>query len=296
MPGGVHLQKPVSSHMQQLLGYFFGGYARQSQSLWFTRGLCLFVLYQCLSWLLQFDLLFGDLSVVKPGATPQFLYQQPAFLLFVFPELSFLCLLLTMALAAAQLALHSKLKGWWAVLLKALLWLLVVNLHHRVYATLTGGHFLINQFLFFNCFLSPAAQPGGRALPQFFHNLAVLAVRWQLVLAYLLSGVAKLNDSGWLAGAAVNATVQVQHYFVADLPQGLGLAGSVLNYGVLAYQFLFPLCLLPGSWKRFFLPLGFLMHLYIALVMGLMSFGLAMVIGYALFWPRSSQRLPAQRR
>lgn len=222
-----------------------------------------------------------------PGKVPELLYQRPAFLLFTYPGLALVFLLGSLSIALCGLFLRKRVSAGLGLLLNLLLWLLVLNLNNRLYATLTGGSFLLIQFLFFNCFLFPGEERGNTAAidrQRLLHNLAVLAIRLQLVLAYFLSGLAKLSDNGWLSGDALNDTIGVHHFFVSDRSAGFGLWGVFLNYLVMTYQLLFPLSLLSGKWKTPFLLLGVAMHLYIAFFMGLVDFGLVMVIGYVFFW------------
>ncbi len=269
------------------MGYFFEAPRQTRQSLWFSRLLYLFVVFQCCTWFLQFDLLFGEHSVVMPGQGAVFFYQRPAFLLFERPDLAPAFLLMALLMAVCGLFFRARLSALPNLLLNALLWLLVLNLHNRLYAALTGGGFLLNQFLFFNCFLAIGKGKASQPVMEcryLLHNLAVSAIRLQLVLAYFLSGLAKLSDSGWLNGKALNDTTRVHHFFIQDGMDGLGTWGVFLNYLVMTYQLLFPLSLLPGGWKKPFLLPGILMHLYIAFFMGLVDFGLVMVIGYVFFW------------
>jgi hypothetical protein len=67
-----------------------------------------------------------------------------------------------------------------------------------------------------------------------------------------------------------------------------------LNYVVLAYQLLFPVLVWIKKIKKPFLILGILMHLYIAFVIGLVSFGFVMILPYIYFWPNSTAE--ARRR
>jgi hypothetical protein len=57
---------------------------------------------------------------------------------------------------------------------------------------------------------------------------------------------------------------------------------------VLAYQILFPAVVWFKKIKKPFLILGILMHVYISLVMGLVLFGLIMIICYAIFWEKGA--------
>jgi hypothetical protein len=61
-----------------------------------------------------------------------------------------------------------------------------------------------------------------------------------------------------------------------------------MTWGALLYQFAFPVLVLVLKRKRiWFLMVGVLMHVFIAIVMNLWDFGLAMIVCYALFLPDS---------
>ena len=119
------------------------------------------------------------------------------------------------------------------------------------------------------------------------HNFAVLAIMLQVCLVYTLSAMAKLNDPPWRLGLALGQTMQVRHYFTFYTGQ---LAVNELlvvffNYVVVCYQVLFPFLVWVPLLKKPFLILGILMHLYISFIMGLLDFGIIMILGYVYFWP-----------
>lgn len=249
-----------------------------------------FLIFKSVSWLWYYDLLFGTNSIVfintgLPNGLRKF-----AFILYDSPGISHAFIFSMLGISIFLLAGMKVIPMWLSLLFNFLLWLLALNLHNAIYPTLTGGNYLLNQFLFLNCFLSASWQANEKAnepLKICTHNLAAVAIMIQVCLAYFLSALAKLNDAGWLSGSAMSSIFQVNHYFVfrsakEQLPAWLSV---FFNYIVLAYQFLFPFSIFLSGFKKTFLFAGILMHLYISFVMGLTDFGIIMILGYIYFWP-----------
>jgi hypothetical protein len=175
-----------------------------------------------------------------------------------------------------------------------IIWWMVVNIHNKIYPTLTGGEFLLNQLLFFNCFISDKFVSKGNFISQLktcAHNFAVIAVMVQVCMVYFFAALAKLGDESWLHGTAVLKTVQVEQYSLHSIvahAEKFSWLFIALNYIVLVYQLLFPVLIWIKRIKKPLLVIGILTHLYIAFVMGLVSFGLIMILPYIYFWPDSN--------
>jgi hypothetical protein len=234
--------------------------------------------------------LFGANALAFSSEASIPMFQKGAFLLNVFhwPHLALVFILSVLSLASFLL-FFQKLRFGFAFVLNLLIWLLVMNLHHKIYPSLTGGNFLLNQFLFFNCFLSfpyTTSSDPRTDLKKVVHNFAVLAIIIQICLTYFLSALAKLNDEAWMSGTAIESILQVNHYYLySDLFIFPSFLTQILTYSILFYQLFFPFILFLKKIKKPFLILGIVMHLYIAFVMGLVDFGLVMILGYVYFWP-----------
>jgi hypothetical protein len=144
---------------------------------------------------------------------------------------------------------------------------------------------MLNQLLFFNVFFSfkKSEKPAVNDLKTALHNTALIGIKLQVCLAYVMAAWFKLGDASWLSGMAVYQTFQVPEYstpFLASLPLGLCM---VLNYATMAYQLLFPAFIWFRPLKIYLLAFGILQHLVIAFGMGLFSFGIIMIICYILF-------------
>ncbi|MCW3076790.1 MAG: hypothetical protein JWO32_1399 [Bacteroidetes bacterium] len=282
--------------MKDPVTYFFSDLNYQSRAAIFKKLLYLFVIAQCIYWLINYDLLFGENSVITSREFDIGFIKGLAFFLY-HPQNSSLCLMAI--IAALILSLLSLLKIKLYFIFDFILWLLVLNLHNRVYPTLTGGNYFLNQLLFFNCFISfvfPNKNTTWHQLKTCFHNFAILAIIIQVCFLYCASGLLKLNDSEWMSGEAFSLISGVNHYNTytpvrfsenSNLP-------LIITFVVIFYQLLFPILIWFSSIKKIMILIGICMHLYIALVMGLLSFGLVMLIPYVFFWPSKKQEISNQ--
>jgi hypothetical protein len=254
------------------------------QSAVFSTALYLTVLVSCWYWIWHYGLLFGESAMIFRQQGEIRSWQDISLILYFHPASAPLFLITAAIICLISLLWEKN------VLTDLLLFFVVVNIHSAIYSTLTGGDFLLNQFLFFNCLLKVKEgkrQGWKKDLFTFLHNLAVVAIMLQVCLLYLLSGYAKLCDDDWMDGEAIRIVSGVSHFSLfsdAESEWSPG-ASAVLSYVVIFYQLLFPLLVWVKRIKLPYLAAGILMHVYIALVMGLVNFGVIMIIAYIYFWP-----------
>jgi len=122
-------------------------------------------------------------------------------------------------------------------------------------------------------------------LPSTSATLAVRLIQLQLCVVYLFSGLAKLGGENWLAGTAVwwaSANLEYQSLDMTWLADWPVLVAAMTHLTV--FWELFYCCLI---WNRFARPLvlwgAVLVHGGIALTMGMITFGLAMIIANMAF-------------
>lgn len=276
--------------MEKITAYFFNACNLAAQTLWFKRLLYALLMIKAMAWWYRYDLYFGQDAVIRTSPVGMHGVDDLAFVLY--GSKAGLNAVFIGAVIAICLLRLTGLKLYFFPDL--LLWFLAVNLHNKLYPTLTGGDYLLNQFLLFNCFLMVSDSAGERwwpVLKRLFHNLAVIGVMAQVCLVYLFSALAKCLDPVWLSGNAVFAVSQVRHYAPGiRLWHKPGFLPALLNYLVLFYQLLFPLLIWFKKIKKAFILLGIGMHLYIAFFMGLPGFAAVMILGYLYFWPRHATR------
>jgi hypothetical protein len=124
------------------------------------------------------------------------------------------------------------------------------------------------------------------------HNAAVLATGAQICLAYVLSGLFKLQGAEWRDGSAVYYPLLLPQFrpwpVVADLIAGSGWLVAAATWGTLALQLTFPLLLLQRHLRTAGVAGALLMHAGIAVTMGLPFFSLFMMAGDCVFFRDAS--------
>jgi hypothetical protein len=272
------------------LNWFFKQYQLRFQTYWFKKALYFFLVVKTIAWLWFYDLYFGANAIVySKHFLPSGLRDVP-FLLYAYssPVLAyfFIVPLLCMCLFALKFDKHYFIADFF-------IWFLIININNKIYPTLTGGDYLLNQFLFFNCWLCSQKKADSTPhwssdLKKFFHNLSIIAIIIQVCLVYFLSALAKCNDENWISGNALDEISKVHHFSLFSVIPRTASSSvflMIINYVIVFYQLLFPLLIWIKKIKRPFICFGILMHLYIALVMGLVEFSVIMLIAYIYFWP-----------
>lgn len=260
--------------------YFFSAPKQRREVGWFRTALYLFLLYKVTVYILHFGTLFSAGAMVYAPSLISGGLRDGAFLLSNYYSVPMAAgWIVTMALLSL-LGLFRRS----CYITNAVLWLLMLNMNHYLYSTLTAGDYLLNQLLFFNIFFY-TGRSGARlgSLREALHNMALAGIKVQVCLVYVVAAGFKLGDAGWMSGTAVYQTFQMTEYGNALLRSFPLWLCMILNYATVAYQLLFPLTVWFRPFKIYLLAFGILQHLVIALGMGLFSFGIVMIICYILF-------------
>jgi hypothetical protein len=276
-----------SKQLDKILAYSFDRHWWPRQTSLMKRGLYLVCLTACVYYLWDSSALFGkDSYVIRQPRLFSGLHDLP-YLLYSHPATAFYFLLTGTVIALAGL------KGWRSIPSDFLLWFIFINLHYAIYPGITGGQYLLNQLLFFQCLLSfPQKQWPLRyqSLQHFLNNAGAISIMTQVCMIYLVSGVAKLSDSSWWNGEAVSMVGRLRHFRLYDtiLFNSPGVA-TVLTYLILIYQLSFPVLIWWTPLRKIASAVAVPVYLYIALYMGLMSFGMIMLLAHLYFWPMKAQ-------
>ena len=189
------------------------------------------------------------------------------------------------------LAILMRLLGRGEKLMDIAIYFFTANIFNGMYMATNGGHRLLLIFLFLLIFADediPWDQGDGYAKTgRVFTNAVLLLVQIQVAIVYLISGVSKLYGEHWLDGSALEYVLSIPEFtlpWVADMAGGNWFL-QVATYTALVYQLLFPFLVWIRKVKAPFLIIGVIMHLSIAFVMGLMDFGLIMILAYLPFLP-----------
>lgn len=253
--------------------------------LFFKYALYAYVIIRCVVWLCNYNLLFCEPTISLLNLVSVNPLDYPAYFLY-FSNNSFLPALFIVS--SIIISLFSILKKS-TLVTDLLLYILVLNIHYKLYTTLTGGDAILNNLLFLGAFVRTKfnlADTFFNSLLRLMHNLSVMALILQVCIIYFYSALVKWYDSDWLNGTALLYISETKHFSswsIANmsLPQGIS---AIVSYLVLFYQSLFPFFLFLKKHKNMFLWCGVIMHLYIMLAMGLVFFGLIMICTYFLFF------------
>ncbi len=274
--------------VKKLLTYFFSDFNLKKQTFWFKKLLYMLLIVKSLYWLAYYDVLFGQNAIVFPSPNHIDTYKDLAFILYNAASTVLSLNFILVVLCVSVIKLFNN-KTYF--ILEFLIWFLVLNIQNKIYPCLTGGNYLLNQLLFFNCFLSTVFIKNSKwksDLKIVLHNLGLLAIMIQICLLYFLAGFAKISNADWYTGEAISILSQINHYSLFHPILSLGKKSfitHILTDVVMFYQLLFPITVWIKKIKKTVLFIGIVMHLYIGLVMGLPEFATIMILSYVFFWP-----------
>lgn len=176
-----------------------------------------------------------------------------------------------------------------------LLW----SLHNRNPDLLQGGDNLAQIVVILLCFCTTDAHlaPGARARRQrlaaappragtLLHNAGAFLVAFQVCVVYLVAGYWKITGPLWQDGTALYYISRTPRFWTSDAAAALlahpvlgPLLGTGVCYAATALELAFPFAALSArSWvRRGSVLAAAVMHLGIAVLMGLVCFGLVMV-------------------
>ncbi len=104
------------------------------------------------------------------------------------------------------------------------------------------------------------------------HNVGLLALGVQTILAAMAGGLDKLTDSGWRQGTALYSTMQLPEFRpfpgLADSVCGSAVALAVLTYGVMLSQLFFGPLLLHATTRRIVIVLAVVVNVLLGVMFG----------------------------
>lgn len=131
-----------------------------------------------------------------------------------------------------------------------------------------------------------AARPSVRA------NLAIRLIQVHLCVVYLFSGCGKLLGASWWEGTALWGAAANVQYRTLDLTwlASHPLLVNALTLSTLWWEISYAALVWPRLTRRLFLAMAVPVHLGIGLAMGMMEFGLAMLVANMAFVPAAVLR------
>ncbi len=176
----------------------------------------------------------------------------------------------------------------------------------RAHFIFDGGDRLMIYLLFYLCVVELLKVSWSGPCLHLMRNLAFLSVKLQVCLVYATAGLAKFGGELWPRGEALFYALHADEYthpWARDLLGDQLILLTVGTYSVVLFQLAFPLLVWNSRLRPWVVGFGTLVHLQIALVLGIASFGFALMVGYSAFYSdeealRISKRLKAmaQRR
>lgn len=174
-----------------------------------------------------------------------------------------------------------------------------INLHNRIYSTISGGDTLFSLMMFYLSFISDGKGLKNENLDQIqnaFDKIFTALCKMQLVVVYLVSALYKLQSPEWINGTALQHIISVDEYslpFIQSLACSAPFLFKLFTWCALLYQTLFPFMVFVKRVKNYFLVTGVIFHLIIGFGMGLLNFSLVMICCYALFYDfKSKEEIP----
>lgn len=160
-----------------------------------------------------------------------------------------------------------------------LTWMLFSSLVQRAWLASCGGLLLMNNVLLWMVLLRQHASKGSA---EFLSLLAFWMIRAQLLFTYLATGLNKLTGTSWLDGTAVgivSGDPQFGPHWLASWP----FISALVTWGLLAFQFAFPLSVWWRRSRYWAFAFGIAFHLGTAVFIDIPQMGLAFIACYVVW-------------
>jgi hypothetical protein len=154
-----------------------------------------------------------------------------------------------------------------------------VLLENRLPSITDGGDNVIRLVLAYMLVMPSADRPApAGSLRAFMHNCGVLLIAGQTLIVYFTAGIMKAHGSQWHDGTALYMVSQVEWFSLEGMRDAFKNPFVTVgaSYLTVAWQVMFPVAVF-SRFKLWFLALGLLFHVGIAVFMGLVTFSTAMV-------------------
>jgi hypothetical protein len=128
-------------------------------------------------------------------------------------------------------------------------------------------------------------------------NIAIRLIQLHMCVIYFFSASAKLLGAAWWDGTAVWWAVAISEYqsidmtWLADWP----VLVAAITYGTVFWELTYPALVWPRATRPVVLAIAVLAHGGIALFLGMITFGLVMLIGNLAFVPPDVVRSVVER-
>ncbi len=256
------------------------------------------ILYTHLVWSLELSTFFGSQSVIPPdyremlAGSNSMIWSHFDWL----PSDSWLWPVHVLGLAVILMFTI----GLWTRVTSVLTALLVISYANRATGALFGLD-QINSLLAMYLAISPCGgwlsvdslRKRGHVLTaapdSVMANIGLRMIQLHMCVVYLFAGMGKLQGTSWWNGEAIWGALATYEYQTLDLTflAEYSWLVNLLTWSTVAWEASYAFLVWPRLSRPFVLGFALFVHLGIGLAMGMMTFGLAMIIGNLAFIPSS---------
>lgn len=177
-------------------------------------------------------------------------------------------------------------RRWLAILV----FIISLNYMSLSYMAINNGDKLLNFFVFALIFVDERALKGHIA--QMINNAVLIILKVNLCVVYFLNGYGKIIQKTWWDGSFMANVWQLEYYVNTSLvPQWFSnpTVCFITAWAVMLFELTFPFGIWHKRLKKWFIPIGLLFHIFIAVFLSLPDFGLTMMVAYLLFVDKTSK-------
>lgn len=167
-----------------------------------------------------------------------------------------------------------------------------VSLSKLMFPIINGSDLVLNLFLLIGVFMSHQRFLVGSEIISALSIVSVLIAQIQLSLIYFLSGYDKLLSEAWRSGAAVFSILNLDFFQNPSFTFNLSSTACwVVGWVVILFELGFAVLIWIKSFRVPILIVGALFHICIIYFLGLLDFGILMILCYAVFLPSESNKM-----
>jgi hypothetical protein len=167
---------------------------------------------------------------------------------------------------------------------------LLMNIYHKTAPLQNGGFSLLTMVLFMLLFINENASEiknkYWRTIQLSIANFTFLAIRLQVVILYMVASYYKLQGQSWVDGTAFYYVLyndMYSHPLFTNLFIDNTFIIKSVSWFTLLFQLFFPFLVWIKRTKNMMLIAGIFLHFMIAWVMGIVDFGIIMILMYTVF-------------
>lgn len=164
-----------------------------------------------------------------------------------------------------------------------------VCLSKFLFPVLNGSDLVLNLFLLIGLVTPTFPVLRWNGLPEYqkvISALGIFFIKVEIALVYFLSGYDKLITTSWRNGNAIFSVANLDFFSNPNFSVQLtGMSAMLVAWLVILFEISFAFFIWFKKFRNYWLIVGVLFHIAIIIFMGLLDFGLVMIISYLIFLP-----------